>query len=179
MRNIQAREFEARTTELGYLFDDLTTVEETVWPAPAWPMIELDRGLQVGARGGHSVIRYTVTGYEAGTSVRFSFDRGVGLDGYHELRIIDAGGGRSRLVHTIEARLEGTMAILWPLMIRWLHEALLQDLLDNAERRATGTLEGKPARWSLRVRLFRRIRRSSAKVSPARQAQRFGTKSAS
>jgi hypothetical protein len=45
----------------------------------------------------------------------------------------------------------------WPLMVRWLHEALVQDLFDNAERRVTGTLAGRRARWSPWVRAMRRL----------------------
>ncbi|WP_206062902.1 hypothetical protein [Nocardioides piscis] len=44
-----------------------------------------------------------------------------------------------------------------PLAVRWFHEALMQDLFDNAERQVTGTVAGRPARWSPWVRALRRV----------------------
>jgi hypothetical protein len=46
------------------------------------------------------------------------------------------------------------MVLGWPLAVRWLHDALIEDLLDNAELAATGTVR-RPARWSPWVRMLR------------------------
>ncbi|MEV7907606.1 hypothetical protein AB0P04_38905, partial [Streptomyces anulatus] len=62
----------------------------------------------------------------------------------------------------IVGTVEGRMAVLWPLVIRWMHEALVHDLFDNAERAATGRMSRRPARWSLWVRLLRRLRKFPA-----------------
>ncbi len=134
----------------------MADVDDGIWPARAWAPLILDDGLVPGSRGGHDVIRYSVVEYEPGRRVRFSFEPGVGLVGHHELRVESGGPGRSRLTHTIAGTLEGRMTVLWPLAVRWLHEALLQDLLDNAERAATGRLEANAARWSVWVRVLRR-----------------------
>jgi len=46
------------------------------------------------------------------------------------------------------------MRIAWPLMFRWLHEALIEGALDRAETATTGTpVKGRP--WPLSVRLLR------------------------
>jgi len=141
---------------LGELLDAVADVDDSIWPARAWAPLILDDGLAPGSRGGHDVIRYSVVEYEPGRRVRFSFEPGVGVVGWHELRVDSEGPGRSRFTHTIAGTVEGRMTVLWPLAVRWLHEALLQDLLDNVEREATGRLNADPVRWSLWVRLLRR-----------------------
>lgn len=104
---------------------------------------------------GHGPIRYSVTAYEPGARIRFGFDPAIGFDGYHELRVEPIGPRRGRLVHDVVGRTRGRMRLFWPLALRWLHGALLQDLLDNAQLAATGTL-ACPARQSAWVRLLRR-----------------------
>ncbi|GAA3443426.1 SRPBCC family protein [Planomonospora venezuelensis] len=156
MQNIQHRLIDAPADGLGALLDRVATGDDPLWPAPAWPPLILDAGLAPGSRGGHGPIRYSVTEYEYGRRVRFSFDRETGIDGYHEFLVTAEGPGRCRLTHTIDGAPRGRMRLLWPLAIRWLHEALVHDLFDNAERAATGRLGGRPARWSPWVRLLRR-----------------------
>ena len=48
------------------------------------------------------------------------------------------------------------MRVVWPLVIRWLHDAVVEDLFDRAEQ-ALGTGPAQPGRWSPWVRLLRRI----------------------
>lgn len=158
MQNTHHRSIAAPAEALGALLGKLSTPEDRIWPAPAWPQLTLDKGLTHGSRGGHGVIRYEVAEYEPGCRIRFSFSPELGLDGYHELRITAEGEHGCRLTHTISGTVIGRMTLLWPLMIRWMHEALLQDLFDNAELAATGRLAGPPARWSWWVRLLRRAR---------------------
>lgn len=158
MRNIHQRSIAAPAEELGALLDALATPDDRIWPAPAWPRLVLDAGLTPGSRGGHGPIRYHVSAYEPGRRARFEFAPGVGLDGYHELRITPEGPDACTLTHTLTGTLQGRMRLLWPLAIRWFHDALLEDLLDNAERAAAGRLSGRPARWSPWVRLLRRVR---------------------
>jgi hypothetical protein len=157
MRNVQRRIVPAPAANVGRLIDELADPAVSVWPSPAWPPLVLDRGLQVGSRGGHGPIRYAVTAHEPGRSLTLAFAPGSGLDGWHELAVSPQEGGRSLLVHTISASTHGRMRWAWPLMVRWLHEALVQDLFDNAERRVTGTLAGRRARWSPWVRAIRRL----------------------
>ncbi len=161
VRNVQQRVIQAPADRLGELLDRVADVDDSVWPARAWAPLILDDGLVPGSRGGHDVIRYSVVEYEPGRRVRFSFEPGVGLVGHHELQVDSVGPGRSRLTHTVAGTLEGRMTVLWPLVVRWLHEALLQDLLDNTERAATGRLKAAPVRWSAWVRLLRRAESAS------------------
>ena len=162
MRNIQRRDIEAPAAAVGALLDRLASDADPLWPAPAWPPIRFDRGLAVGSVGGHGPIRYSVAEYVPGRRVRFVFDPSIGLDGYHELIIEPLDERRTRLTHDLVGRPRGTMRLVWPLAVRWMHEALLQDLLDNAELIATGRLREK-ALWSRWVRFMR------ARMSPKPQ----------
>lgn len=131
----------------GPLLDRLAAPADPLWPGFRWPPLRLDRGLEVGARGGHGPIRYHVDGYRPGKQVRFRFDRPHGLDGVHRF---EAGPGRLR--HVLEADVRGSMIWLWPLVVRPLHDALIEDAFDRAE--------GRPPRaLSLRVRLLRLLLR--------------------
>jgi hypothetical protein len=156
MRNVQQRVVDADATKVGELLDRLASPTDPLWPAPPWMPMRLDRGLELGSSGGHGPIRYSVSAYEPGRRVRLEFAPDLGIDGYHELRIESAGPGRCVLVHDLVGRTHGAMLLLWPTVIRWLHEAVLRDLFDNAELAATGRLS-TPSRHSRWVRLLRRF----------------------
>ncbi|SCG58405.1 Polyketide cyclase / dehydrase and lipid transport [Micromonospora halophytica] len=168
MRNVQQRVIAAPANAVGRVIDELATPESSAWPSPSWPPLVLDNGLQPGSSGGHGPIRYSVTSHEPGRHVVLTFAPSCGLDGWHELRVTPESDDETRLVHTISATTTGRMRWLWPLVVRWFHEALVHDLFDNAERRVTGTPVAEPARWSPWVRLMRRVRaRRSADASLA------------
>ncbi|MGW7098842.1 SRPBCC family protein [Streptomyces sp. NPDC054838] len=156
MRNIQRRTIGAPASEVGPLLDRLSTPQDRLWPTPAWSPLRLDAGLTIGSAGGHGRIRYEVSAYEPGSRVGFTFGPGLGLEGRHEFTVVPDGPASCQVVHTASGRLTGGMRLLWPLAIRWLHEALLADLFDNIERETTGRVV-RPARWSPWVRLLRRF----------------------
>jgi hypothetical protein len=156
MINMQRRIIAAPVSVLGRLHDRLAGPDDPLWPAHDWEPIRLDRPLGVGASGGHGQIKYTISAYEPGLRVRFAFPPGAPLDGYHELWVRAIDPDRAEMVHILVARPRGMMRLLWPLAARWMHQALIADLLDNAERAATGTVR-RPARWSLWVRVLRTL----------------------
>src|SRR5262249_36462925 len=125
MRNVQSRVIDAPAPVLGALVDGIAGSGDRLWPAPNWPAIRLDRGLTVGSKGGHGPIRYSVIEYEPGARIRFAFDPAIGAIGYHELRLEPVDANHTRLVHQMVGRTQGRMRLLWPLAVRWLHEALL------------------------------------------------------
>lgn len=154
MRNVHERVIDAPAASVGVLLDGLGSEQDRLWPAPVWPPMRLDRPLAVGADGGHDEIRYSVSRYEPGRRVEFRFDPAIGLDGFHALEVEPVDAGSCVLRHVLVGRPRGRMRLLVPLVVRWLHDAVVEDLLDNAERAATGTV-AKPYRHSLWVRLLR------------------------
>ena len=151
-RNVHERTIDAPADEIGRLLDLLGSDTDVLWPTPAWPPLVLDRPLGVGATGGHGPIRYTVVAHEPGRSVRFQFATVVGVDGYHELSVEPLGPDHCVLRDVLAGRARGRTRLVWPLALRWLHDALLEDLLDRAQQPAA------TARWSPWVRLIRRAR---------------------
>lgn len=144
---------------VGRLLDRLGDRDDPIWPSDRWPKLELDRGLEVGARGGHGPIRYHVVEYERGRRVRFRFTSPVGFMGHHEFlveRAAEVGPDAVRLRHVLTMTPVDNARLTWPLVWKPLHDALMEDALDRAESAATGRpLPPRP--WSAWVRLLRRV----------------------
>jgi hypothetical protein len=162
VRNVHERRVAVPPRELAPLLDRLGGPHDVLWPSPQWTPMVLDRPLAVGAAGGHGRVRYRVTGYEPGRRVEFTFDPGLGLDGTLTFSIEPGGGSGSILRNVMEARAGLLMRLVGRLAVRHLHDALLEDLLDRAER-VTGTGPARPARWSLWVRVLRALSGDAAR----------------
>ncbi|MFI9251760.1 DUF2867 domain-containing protein [Streptomyces sp. NPDC053069] len=154
IRNVHQRTIEAPAQDVGALLDRLSSPDDPLWPAPAWPPMRFDRPLGVGADGGHGFVRYRVTSYEPGRRARFDFH--PPMSGHHEFVVEPLGPERCRLRHTLELKRRGPMALGWALAVRWMHDTVVEEILDNAERAATGTAT-PPVRWSPWVRLLHRF----------------------
>jgi hypothetical protein len=115
--------------------------------------MELDRPLGEGAAGGHSDIRYDVRTYEPGRRVVFRFDPACGLDGTHTFDVLPRPGG-VLLRHDLTARALGGTRLLWPLAIRSIHDAVVEDAFDRVHERFVPGRQRTP--WSPYVRLLRR-----------------------
>ncbi|MCP9986035.1 SRPBCC family protein [Streptomyces sudanensis] len=172
--NVHERLLAADESEVGALIDTLASGErDLLWPGRDWSPMRFDRPLGPGAAGGHGLVGYTVSGYLPGRWVRFEFTRPRGFHGFHELAVLPAGPGRTRIHHALAMSTSGLARLTWPLAFRPLHDALLEEALDRAERACTGTV-ARPARRSPYVRLLRALvfraargRRRSANRSPA------------
>ncbi len=157
--NVHERVIPADVDAMGKMIDTLGSAGDVVWPSERWPPMKLDRPLQVGATGGHGPIRYRVESYEPGRRIRFRFLSPEGFVGTHGFDVEDAGGGAGKLRHVIEMRTLGIAALNWSLIMRPLHDALLEDALDKVE----GVFRdvGPPRAWSRRVEFLRWLVRKS------------------
>lgn len=153
--NIHERVLDASITEIGKLIDGLASADDKLWPCDRWPAMKFDRPLSVGAVGGHGPIRYTVESYKPGFYIQFRFTEPKGFLGSHRFEVEMVEGEKTKLRHLIEMRVQGMARLIWPLAIRPLHDALVEDALDRAEV-YTG---GQPAKrgWSLWVKFLRRV----------------------
>ncbi len=170
MLNTHERRLDADPDRIGALLDAVASPSDALWPADRWPAMVLDRGLSVGSRGGHGAIRYAVESYRPGRSVSFRFAPDAGLVGTHRLEVDGA-----VLRHVLQSELRGRMRWAWPVLVRPAHDALIEDLLDNA----AAALAGRPAVRSrlgpgLRLRLaFLRRLRSAAETGRERPGGRL------
>jgi hypothetical protein len=156
VHNVHQREFRASSAQLGDLLDRVAEPGGPLWPRH-WPPMVLDGPLGVGAEGGHGPIRYRVTEYSAGARVVCEFTAPTPLNGTHSLEVRPGSGpGTAVLRHELSGRLIGLGVLSWPLVIRWLHDAVLEELLDRAGY-AVGDPPARPVRWSLWVRVGRRL----------------------
>lgn len=156
IHNVHERIVGAPASALAPLLDRLGGPDDVLWPAPAWEPMILDGPPVVGADGGHGPIRYRVVDAEPGRRIRFAFHSTPGITGHHEISLEPVADGRTRVRHVLDCRTEGAMRILGPLLLVPLHDAVLEDLLDDAELAATGSVT-RPARWSAWVRMLRTV----------------------
>ena len=155
MHNVHERHIAAPAERVGAVLETLATDHDQLWAGKTWAPMVPDRGLEPGSRGGHYGIRYTVTSHDEGHYVAFAFDRRTGIDGIHALTVVDRADGTSVLRHVLRGRAHGPMVLLWPLAVRWAHDALVEDAFDLAEA-ALGVGPTVPAQWSPWVRLLRK-----------------------
>lgn len=156
VHNEHVRVLPGHVADLGHLLDRVAAEDSALWPRQ-WPKLKLDRGLAVGARGGHGPIRYSVVAYEPGRRVTFRFERPRGFHGTHTFAL-EPSGDATLFRHVLEMDAEGAARVAWPLVFAPLHDALIEDAFDAAERAVTGAVL-RPQRWSLRVRALRRVLR--------------------
>jgi hypothetical protein len=168
--NVHERRLPVPTETAGRIPDSLASADDLLWPREKWPPMVLDRGLAPGSRGGHGLIRYEVSEYVPGRRVEFEFGPMAGrlrtFRGRHYFEVL-ARCEQSILRHTIDVDTDFATWTRWKLLIEPLHDALLEDAFDKAERKA-----GMPAPhrsvWSLRVHLLRwLVRRQSARKPQA------------
>lgn len=157
--NVHERTLPVDEQELGRFIDTLAGPDDRLWPRGPWAPIVLDRALGVGAAGGHGPVRYTVVAYTPGHWVRFAFTGPKGFLGFHEFTVHPAPGGHSTMRHTLAMHARGRARLSWPLAYRWLHDALVEDGFDRAERRVTGGV-ARPARHTGYVRFLLRLART-------------------
>ena len=153
--NVHEREFAATPEELGSLLRTVATPDDKVWPK-GWPPIHFDGEKQVGTKGGHGPIRYWISHYEPERRVEFTFDPRQGAEGTHAFDVLPGSRpGRTVLRHTVIARPTTLrMRLGWSLMIRWLHDACVEDIFDNVQRSLGQPVE-RPNHLSLYVRALR------------------------
>lgn len=148
IRNLHEREIDAPADEVGLLIDSLSSKTDRLWPRDAWPAMRLDGPLRVGADGGHGPVRYIVTHYEPGRRVEFQFTAPAGFNGSHSFAAIHHTEDSTMLRHELVMSPSGTAVLTWPLFYRPLHDALIEESLDRAEREC-GASPNRAARRSL------------------------------
>ncbi len=175
IQNRHEIEIAAPPEQVGKLIDTLSSANDLLWPHFRWPAMRFNQPLSVGAHGGHGPVGYFVEEYEPGSRVRFRF-RNIrpltkGIEGYHELTMEALPGNRTRLVHVILGSIHGRAFVLWPLMVRPLHDALVEDALARGAKHFEPQHPFPPglSRW---VRLLRWISIRSARTRANFRLQR-------
>lgn len=173
VENIHSRTVPIPADQVGVLMDSLSSERDLLWPDD-WPPMRFDRPLQVGATGGHKPIRYFVEAFRPGRRIRFQFTGPAGFNGYHQFDILEDGPEQSTLKHSLIMTTSGGAIITWPLFFRPLHDALVEEAFDKAERHFNLNPVGH--RRSPYVRFLRKLfkllrKRKRSKMRPQERPQ--------
>jgi hypothetical protein len=131
--NIHKRTIHQPKEKVANLFKTLATSNDLVWPYENWPAIRFNDGLKVGSKGGHGRVRYTIIEFIAGEHIKFQFSKPEGFIGTHELRIDAINENKTEISHVIKANTSFKATFLWVFVIRWLHDALIENAFDKVE----------------------------------------------
>jgi hypothetical protein len=134
VKNVHQRKIPRPLQQVGALLDTLSSKDDQLWPYESWPRMKFDKPLQVGANGGHGPIRYFVEAYQPGKSIRFRFTAPKGFEGYHEFEVNEIDSSHAMLKHSLAMNATGLAILSWALAYRPLHDALLEDSLEKAEK---------------------------------------------
>lgn len=154
--NTHSRSINLSKAEIAILLETLSTNEDKVWPNDNWPPMRFKYGLKVGEKGGHGIIRYSVEEFIPGALIVFRFIKPKGFNGIHKFEIESINTNTTQVKHSIIMKTIGIMATLkWVLVIRWLHDALIENAFDTIEN---NHLEiKKHTKWSFWVSFWRFI----------------------
>ncbi len=153
--NIHSRIIAQPKNELEILFSSLSSKNDKIWPKNHWPRLKFKDGLKVGAKGGHGPIRYTIEIFNPEEKIQFRFDKPQGFNGVHRFEIIELDSQNSFLKHSIDMKSNLRATLIWYIAIKWLHDALIEDLLDRVENHYNNSK--KRTKWSLWVKFLRKI----------------------
>lgn len=133
VENIHKRIINQSKSEVAVLLKTLSAKDDKVWPNKYWPAMRFKDGLKVGAKGGHGIIRYSVEEYILGELVVFKFLKPKGFNGIHKFEIQEIDTNTIEVKHSIIMKTEGLATLQWVFIIRWLHDALIENAFDTIE----------------------------------------------
>lgn len=153
--NIHKREIQQPKYKVEALFKTLASDNDLMLATHKWSPMILDKGLQVGSKGGHGPMKYHVIHYKPENYIVFKFDM-KGFDGVHQFVISEIDSKTTQLSHTIAMTTSGVATLKWIFVIRCLHDAYIEDAFHNVENHFATNTKRRTA-WSLWVRLLRKI----------------------
>jgi hypothetical protein len=151
--NTHQRIIQQPISAVAELFNTLASKNDLMLATDKWPAMKLDNGLTVGSKGGHGPIRYTVEAYSPGEFIQFRFSKPRGFHGFHRFDIVEVDKQTTEIRHEIDMNTSGLALLTWPLVIRWLHDALIEDAFDKTENHFS--VQKKTTHWNARVKFLR------------------------
>lgn len=151
--NVHRRVLPGKPGDAEPLLRSLASHEDRLWPGHRWWPQRFDGGLVAGSKGGHGPVKYKVESVTP-RQVVYRFPRRGWFRGTHRFDLREHPAG-AELVHTLEGTLHGRGLVLWPLLVRPLHDALVEDVLAQAAAVMAGTSTEWP-RHGPYVRFLRR-----------------------
>ncbi len=131
--NIHKRTIHQSKEKVSQVLKTLASENDLVWPYESWPAMKFKDGLKIGSRGGHGLVRYTIVELIDDEHIKFKFSKPEGFNGTHELRIKAINSTSTEILHEIKAKTSFKASLFWIFVIRWLHDALIEDAFDKVE----------------------------------------------
>jgi hypothetical protein len=152
--NLHKRVINEPISKVGALLNTLATKNDMMLDTDKWSPMKLDKGLQIGSKGGHGPIKYFVTDYRPERSITFQFDR-AGFNGFHKFELNAVDIDKTELLHIINVETTGLATLKWLIVIRWLHDAYIEDAFDKVENYFS--TDAKISDWSVWVKILRKL----------------------
>lgn len=153
--NIHERTINQQKNQVWRFFETLSSDNDMVVATNKWSRMTMDKGLQVGSKGGHGPIGYSIQEFIPCELIKFEFTKPRGFYGYHKFELSETEEGKTKIKHTIEMDTSYKGYLLWIFAIRWLHDAFIEDAFDKVENHFAPIK--KFSEWSLWVKLLRSI----------------------
>jgi hypothetical protein len=153
--NIHKREIKQPKSEIIELFKTISSENDMMLATDKWSPMILDKGLNVGSKGGHGPIKYTVQAYQPDAFIQFQFTEPQGFKGFHTFEIREINQNLTELKHTIDMNTEGMAILTWAFAIRWLHDAYIEDAFYKVENYFS--TNKKRSEWTIWVKFLRKI----------------------
>ncbi|HPL63925.1 MAG TPA: hypothetical protein PK587_09185 [Syntrophales bacterium] len=125
---------------VGGVLDSLSGPEDALWAREVWPPMVLKPELKVGATGGHGPVKYRVSEYVPGRRAAFQFEKSgllAGVDGRHYFEVVPR-RGHVIIRHVLEGDCGLDTWLKWALVVRPLHNTVIEDAFDKVESRFSG-----------------------------------------
>lgn len=152
--NIHQRTLNQPKSKVTELLKTLSTKNDRIWPKEKWPEMKFKNGIQVGAKGGHGPIRYSVEKYNPNEIIQFRFSKPNGFNGIHKFEIKELDKEKTEIKHTIDMNTTGKGTLIWTFAIRSLHNALIEDGFDKLENNFSENQKSTP--WNMWVKFLRK-----------------------
>ena len=164
--NIHKRTINEPIEKVSQLFRTLGTENDKIWPNESWPPMRFKEELKVRAIGGHAGIKYTIIKFIEGEQVTFQFTKPKGFIGTHELKINEVTKNQTEIIHEIKLNTNNIDTLNWILIVRWLHDALLEDSFDKIENQFTAVKKKTEYNiWVKFLRSFYRMKSARTKFA--------------
>lgn len=162
--NVHKRKINQSKASVYKLLNTLSTKDDKIWPFEKWPAIRFKNGLKVGSEGGHGPIKYTVVSKNYDDGIVFNFIN-KGFNGNHILKVVELSNSEIEISHTIKMKTSGFAVLYWLFVIRWLHDALIEDAFDKLENQFS--IQKKETKYNFWVKFLRMLKNKKSKKHKA------------
>ncbi|KTT03113.1 hypothetical protein SB14R_18140 [Pseudomonas oryzihabitans] len=154
--SLHQRSLHCTPAAVGALLAGFDAADSPLWPHATWPRDRFDGPMAEGSIGGHGATRYRLERYLPSQEALFRFISPQGYHGVHGFRIVALDHEHTCLSHFTCLHLSPYHWLMWHLLVRWVHDALINDLLDSAEYHLCDVTR-RQSPWKWRVHLIRHL----------------------